>query len=356
MPDDADAHLLLAQCLLDQGEVSAAHQAAATAVGLAPLHAHAHYVLSLAWQQLSRETLPDALTAIREAIRLDPGQPDTYAIESSVLCQQHQPAALAAAEAGLALDPAHADCLSELSHDGEARTAYERLLQVAPNDVKGHNNLGLTLLKQDRDAEALAHYREALRLDPTFDAAHAGLAEALLRRYPSYQRERRVRDWFENRLLPRPQGPGGPRRWSLLLLAPLLLALRLPTFLRMRHDPDLHSYRRGMERQLFGTGAGVLAAGALAVAALLVPPTPWAAALLGGRALSLPLVDWCRPGAQRAAGQAWALLEAIFLVGPALLAWQPWQAHEGRGRLLLLSAALATLLYPFARHRGSTST
>ena len=285
-----------------------------------------------------------------------------------MLCQQQQPAAaLAAADAGLALDPAHAECLNQrgvclsaLHRDGDARTAYARLLQVAPNDVKGHNNLGLALLEQDRDDEALAHYREALRLDPTFEAAHAGLAEALLRRYPSYQRERRVRAWFEKRLLPQPRGPAGAHRSSplLLLLAPLLLALRLPTFLRMRHDPDIQPYRKSFERFVLVTGAGVLAAGVLAVAALLVPPTPLAAALLGGGALALPLADWCRPGAppeQRTSGQAWALLEAIFLVAPALLAWQPWQAHEGRGRLLLLGAALATLLYSFARNQGRTA-
>jgi Flp pilus assembly protein TadD len=51
-------------------------------------------------------------------------------------------------------------------HD-EAQEAYERALAAAPNDAATLNNLGYSLYLSDRYREALAHLKQAARLNPT---------------------------------------------------------------------------------------------------------------------------------------------------------------------------------------------
>ena len=63
---------------------------------------------------------------------------------------------------------------------------YTEALRLNPRYADAHNNLGTILYAQGKHEEAEAHYTEALRLDPGFADAHNNLAMILFhqRRYP----------------------------------------------------------------------------------------------------------------------------------------------------------------------------
>lgn len=61
----------------------------------------------------------------------------------------------------------------------EAREALERVLHLGAKDPALHYELGDSIEKLVGPAEALAHYRTALRLDPKLIVAHAALGRAL---------------------------------------------------------------------------------------------------------------------------------------------------------------------------------
>ncbi|RME37765.1 MAG: tetratricopeptide repeat protein, partial [Planctomycetota bacterium] len=56
---------------------------------------------------------------------------------------------------------------------------YRRALRRNPRYALAHNNLGIALLRLGRPAEAAAHFRSALRLDPDLSNAKQGLQSAL---------------------------------------------------------------------------------------------------------------------------------------------------------------------------------
>ncbi|MGC2856231.1 tetratricopeptide repeat protein [Novispirillum sp. DQ9] len=128
--------------------------------------------LCAALRQLNR--LPEAATAGREAILLDPGFAPGHGNLASVLLDQH---AFAEAEAPLrryiALVP---DCteqrfqlavaLMSCQRQAEAEPVLRDLLRLTPDDGRALANLGVVLKNQNRTAEAIAAYRRAMVLMP----------------------------------------------------------------------------------------------------------------------------------------------------------------------------------------------
>jgi len=104
------------------------------------------------------DQLPEANSALREAIRQLPQQPDPHLTLATVLVKQGQTAE-AAAERKRAADL--------------MRTNMNRQrAQVASNSAK-------SLLESGKVDESVAQYKEALSYDPDYLEAHRGLAAAL---------------------------------------------------------------------------------------------------------------------------------------------------------------------------------
>ncbi|MGD0826757.1 MAG: tetratricopeptide repeat protein [Desulfobaccales bacterium] len=61
----------------------------------------------------------------------------------------------------------------------QAMAHYAEALRLEPDDAQAHNNLGLALAAQARLDQAVAHYAEALRLNPDLAEAHNNLGLAL---------------------------------------------------------------------------------------------------------------------------------------------------------------------------------
>jgi protein O-GlcNAc transferase len=104
------------------------------------------------------DNLPEAETALKEAIRQLPQQPDPHLTLAAVLVKENRPAE-ATAERKIA-----ADLMRENMNHQRAEIA---------------TNTGNSLLKNGKVDDAMAAFHEAITYDPNNAAAHAGLAKAL---------------------------------------------------------------------------------------------------------------------------------------------------------------------------------
>jgi tetratricopeptide (TPR) repeat protein len=192
-PTHARAHALLSHALYLQDHNLGALQEAQTAVGLAPTDPTGHYVQSLALLQLGRTS--QALTAIEEALRLNPEFAPYYATLSQIYVRKKDwKKALAAAEEGLRVDAEHVHCINlralalvNMGQEDEADQTIEAALARDPENATTHANLGWALLHRGDHQQALTHFREALRLNPMSDWARQGIVEALKARNVVYR-------------------------------------------------------------------------------------------------------------------------------------------------------------------------
>jgi Tfp pilus assembly protein PilF len=184
------------------------------AVHFGPDIAYCHYIRATILDALDR--LDEAKAAIHEAIRLDPEDADYRGLLASLHFQQaHWQTALTAAEEGLALDPQNVDCLnyrgmalSKLGRTAAAHQALAGALAVEPENATAHAAKGWDHLHHADAKQALVHFREALRIQPSFEYARLGLVEALKARFLLYRLLLQYFLWV---------GRMGQRRWILFI-------------------------------------------------------------------------------------------------------------------------------------------
>lgn len=192
-PTHAPAHALLAYTLYQRNLYPAALHEAQAAIGFEPTRAHFHYIKALILVATNKEGR--ALSAIQEAMRLDPEVPAYYA--TLALLHTRKKAwqqAVQTAEAGLQLDSDHVGCANmramALVNLGKQEAAQQTLTATLARDPENpltHANQGWACLHRGDQTQAFAHFREALRLDPTYSWARAGIIEALKARNPIYR-------------------------------------------------------------------------------------------------------------------------------------------------------------------------
>ena len=192
-PDDPQAHCLRALALLDLGEFTDALDSAHRASGEAPDWAYTHYVTANVLLVMGKPKR--ALEPALEAVALDPEDKDHFAMLSSCYVGLSRwRDALGAAEKGLRLAPKdtrcanlRALCLRQLGETDEAAEALTTSLAEDPENAWTHQNLGWTAIKDGRYDDAIASFRESLRLDPDDDEARVGLATAIKGKVPLFR-------------------------------------------------------------------------------------------------------------------------------------------------------------------------
>jgi tetratricopeptide (TPR) repeat protein len=184
-PENAVAHALLADCLVERKQLEPATAEAREAIRLEPDLPLGH--AALARVLLERNRFDEAEKAIQEAIRLEPRNPNHFAQLAAIRLNRRDWAdALDAAEVGLILDPEHVGCtnlramaLVKLGRQDEAGQTLAAALARDPEDAFSHANQGWALLHEGQRQKALEHFREALRLEPGLEFARAGIVEAM---------------------------------------------------------------------------------------------------------------------------------------------------------------------------------
>ena len=184
-PGHTPAMRLLTICLLNQGRPADALEISGNLVGLEPDEPQNQYIHAAVLLNLGRDG--DAETYVREAIRLYPYDADYFELLARVyLGRKKWTEALEFANEGLALDPAHVNCLNvrttaltKLNRKAEAAQTIEDVLEQDPENPHSHANVGWTKLEHGDHKGAQVHFAEALRLDPTLEHARYGMLEAL---------------------------------------------------------------------------------------------------------------------------------------------------------------------------------
>ena len=184
-PESAEAHHLLALCLLSLDQLQQATVHAQQAIALEPTEAYTY--VTMATVMLLRNRLPEAKAAAERAVALDPGYVQAFSLLARIHYNlQHWQEALHAANQGLALDPDSPQCLNlramaeiKLGRTGDAATTLQDALKRSPDNAWAHANQGWLCLEKGDHARAVEHFKEALRLKPEDDHARAGLVEAI---------------------------------------------------------------------------------------------------------------------------------------------------------------------------------
>ncbi len=114
---------------------------------------HRNLGVALAGALVKAVRMPEAELVIRDLVRQQPDNPDTYLL------------------LGTALE--FTDKLPE------AEAAYRKAISLQPALVAAHYNLGVVLQDQDKLPEAEAAFRKAISLQPSYDEAHCDLGVAL---------------------------------------------------------------------------------------------------------------------------------------------------------------------------------
>jgi Flp pilus assembly protein TadD len=199
-PDYAPGHSLLGYSLTRLGRPEEGLDSARQAVGLAPDLAYVHHMLALVLR--NQGSYDEALESASEAVRLDPQDPEHHALEAYCLFGLSRwSEARGAADRALSLDPSHvwslnlrAVALAEIGELGAATATFDTALAESPDHTGLHVDYGDTLIRSGRAHDAVGHYREALRLDPTDDRARRGLLEGMILRSSIY---RPILRWIE---------------------------------------------------------------------------------------------------------------------------------------------------------------
>ena len=61
----------------------------------------------------------------------------------------------------------------------EAISHYKMAIKINPDYALAHNNLGVALVAEGKNEEAISHYKMAIKLKPDFAAAQKNLETAL---------------------------------------------------------------------------------------------------------------------------------------------------------------------------------
>jgi tetratricopeptide (TPR) repeat protein len=171
-PSAAVAFLALASACRETQDAAGAREAIDCAAALAPGWAAVHYESGKLW--LACDDMPRAREGFQHAAHLMPTFSAAFSNLGATLGELGDTdAGLAALQQALVHDPRSFTVwnnvgvvLRELGRLDESEEALRRVIEIAPEFVFGHYNLGHTLFLSGKYAEALCAYEEGQHRDP----------------------------------------------------------------------------------------------------------------------------------------------------------------------------------------------
>jgi len=193
-PHRPDALLLLSWCQFHQeNREKEALSTVERAIALEPSASRIHGLRALILSKLKRHQ--EAHEAAGQAIALDPDDPFGHAVRAQAFAGQQQWAPMEeAARQALARDGDHDYAQNLLTQalllqgkTDENAFNVGRQLARDPDEPIPHFNAGYAALRRGDYRKAEEHFRESLRLDPSFESAREGMLESFRARSIVYR-------------------------------------------------------------------------------------------------------------------------------------------------------------------------
>lgn len=186
-PEAALVYKIAGNATQAMGKVDAARYWYAQALEIDPNFAEIHANLGSLYAQ--QKQWQKSIACYQKAIEIKPNLASAYRNLARVFLQSGQPQAGAECwYEALTLDLNWAkpdehftlgNTLLELGQLERAIACYRRAIQLQPSYADAYHNLGEVLSVMGQCEEAIAAYRQAIDLNPNFDAPHYGLGKAL---------------------------------------------------------------------------------------------------------------------------------------------------------------------------------
>lgn len=160
------------------------------AVAKSPSKPRVHAILANALERQGQ--FAEAASSYQAALRLNPGNADEihYNLGNVMLRLGKVDTAAQHFQAAKDLNPRRSVYFLNLAYaldmqgrEQEAVNMLQELLRNFPEDVRGHNNYGLILMRQGEVDRAIGHFRAALKVKPGFHPARMNLNRALQMKY-----------------------------------------------------------------------------------------------------------------------------------------------------------------------------
>lgn len=193
-PENDSAYAELSMCLVEmEGRRKDALLAIDEAISIDPEYGGYRATRALVLCRLRRGK--EALESAEEAIVLQPEDAFSYAAKAqSYMALERWAEAEEAAKESLVLDGDNnfagnllAMALRIQGKESENERAVAQLLADDPEDYLAHYNAGWSALQKGDHNKAEQHFKEALRIDPSFDGAREGLKESFAARSAFYR-------------------------------------------------------------------------------------------------------------------------------------------------------------------------
>jgi tetratricopeptide (TPR) repeat protein len=214
-PTHTHALALISICLAEQGKLDDAIKAIQSALSKEPDNDYLLYLQGLF--HFKADKIKEAEKFVLNAIAFDPRNASYFGLMAAIrMHQKNWQEALENADKGLAIDPENLQCLNvrstalyKLDRKEEAYGAIQEALNKDPENEYTHANLGWSLLEKGDHKKALEHFREALKINPGYAYAKAGMVEGLKARYLFYRLFLKYAFWISNFK--------GKAQWAILL-------------------------------------------------------------------------------------------------------------------------------------------
>lgn len=203
-PENTLALALFSICRAELGDLKEATDVIQNAIGREPDNDYLFYLQALYFLKQSKSKEADQ--SLRQAITFDPHNADYFGLMAQLrLSQKEWQEALDYANKGLEADPDNVQCLNarstalyKLDKKEEAYATIQEALNQDPENESTHTNLGWSLLEKGDHRKSLEHFREALKINPEYAYAKAGMVEALKARYLFYRLFLKYAFWINN--------------------------------------------------------------------------------------------------------------------------------------------------------------
>lgn len=234
-PENAEALGMMGNCYYDLGQFEKGIQIIESAIALDPDESYHFYLLGYGYYKTHRHI--EAINAFDTSLSLNPYFVESYGIIAHIKLEEKKfEEGLQKANEGLAIDPENLTCLNARSialnkqhKTAEAIETMQDALAQDPENEYTHCTVGWNYLEKGRHKTATYHFKEALRLNPNYSSAQAGLKESLKSKIAPYRWMLQYSFWLNNK--------GKKMRW--IIPIGLYLAVRVLT--------GILKYREGSE-------------------------------------------------------------------------------------------------------------